>query len=296
MEEPLQTELVTPGPPPPAPSFGVGVLISRTFAVWGRSVLWFAPLGLVSHVPMAVGTYLAYTRMPDLMRGPAAILGSGDNPFEAFWAYWVKVMGAFLPYSLATLLLSFVVMGAVAHGAWRRMANEPIRLGELLGAGVHAGPVIFGALFVAWLASIPAMLALVFPAIILAVGWAVVVPVIVVERAGPIAALRRSWELTRGYRWHVFAGAVVVYVALAVGASVLQLPIMALAMAQGVSAGLHGQAAAPDFSVMALPTAIAQLVQGAAQTLLLVLPAVAFHGLRTAKEGDDPARLRRVFE
>jgi hypothetical protein len=295
MEEPLQTELVSSGPPAPPASFGVGVLVSRTFAVWGRCVLWFAPLGLLAHLPIAIGTYLTYRWSPELMQGPSVAPGAGEY-LEAFRDYWVKLAFALLPYTLGSVLLTLVVMGAVAHGAARRLAGEPLRLGELLGAGLRAGPAIFGALILFWLASIPALFALVFPAILLAVGWAVTVPAIVVEGAGPIAALRRSWGLTRGYRWHVLAGFVVVYVALMTGVGVLQIPVMAVAMAKGISAGLHSQAAAPDVSFLALPTALMQLLQGAAQTLLLVFPAVAFHGLRAAKEGDDPAHLRRVFE
>lgn len=295
MEEPLQTELVSAGPPAPPASFGVGVLVSRTFAVWGRCVRWFAPLGLLAHLPIAIGTYLTYQRSPELAQGPAVVPGAGGS-LQAFWDYWVKLALALLPYTLGTVLLTLVVMGAVAQGAWRRLAGEPLRLGELLGAGLRAGPAIFGALLLFWLASIPALFALVFPAILLAVGWAVTVPAIVVERAGPVAALRRSWGLTRGHRWQVLAGFVVVYVALMAGVAVLQIPVMALAVARGISAGQPGQAAAPDVSFLALPTALMQLVQGAAQTLLLVFPAVAFHGLRTAKEGDDPAHLRRVFE
>jgi hypothetical protein len=48
------------------------------------------------------------------------------------------------------------------------------------------------------------LLLFVIPGICLSVMWSVCVPVIVIERAGPLAALGRSRELIRGYGWGVF--------------------------------------------------------------------------------------------
>src|SRR5262249_30675911 len=50
------------------------------------------------------------------------------------------------------------------------------------------------------------------PGLYLVTMWAVVVPVIVIEGATPRAALRRSSELTRGNRGHVFGTFVALYV------------------------------------------------------------------------------------
>jgi hypothetical protein len=54
---------------------------------------------------------------------------------------------------------------------------------------------------------------LIVPGLILMVIWAVVAPVMVLERPGVFAAFRRSRELVRGNGWNVFAVLVVVFVA-----------------------------------------------------------------------------------
>jgi hypothetical protein len=57
---------------------------------------------------------------------------------------------------------------------------------------------------------------LIIPGLILMVLWAVVAPVIVLERPGVFAAFGRSRELVRGNGWNVFAVIVIVFLAVAV--------------------------------------------------------------------------------
>lgn len=57
---------------------------------------------------------------------------------------------------------------------------------------------------------------LIIPGLILVVIWAVVAPVMVLERPGVFAAFGRSRELVRGNGWNVFAVLVVVFLAVAV--------------------------------------------------------------------------------
>src|SRR5438132_208808 len=63
------------------------------------------------------------------------------------------------------------------------------------------------------------------------VRWAVAIPVLLNERAGPVAALSRSWHLTRGSWWRTF-GILVVAILIEYVASdivtVIGLPIAAL--------------------------------------------------------------------
>lgn len=56
----------------------------------------------------------------------------------------------------------------------------------------------------------------IIPGLILLVIWAVVAPVIVLERPGVFAAFGRSRELVRGNGWNVFAVIVIVFLAVAV--------------------------------------------------------------------------------
>src|SRR5262249_15573967 len=86
------------------------------------------------------------------------------------------------------------------------------RLGTALGVAILAG-----------LGIAVGLMLLVVPGLILAVMWAVAIPVAVVERLGVIESLTRSVALTRERRWRVFgavliAGIIMIVVSLVVGA------------------------------------------------------------------------------
>jgi hypothetical protein len=77
------------------------------------------------------------------------------------------------------------------------------------------GPVVLPLIGVGLLAGIAigiGFLLLVVPGLILLTIWAVIAPVIVVERTGVMAAFGRSRELVRGNGWQVFGVIVVVYI------------------------------------------------------------------------------------
>jgi hypothetical protein len=291
MERPLPTQLAppstvdwsqvtAPSPGSGVSSFGTGYLIARTFTTWGRHVLHFAPLGLLGGAPMAVGSYLLYSSMPGLVEGQAS------PSFDRFLA----VMGAFGVAWLVTMLLLPLLMGAVAHGAIQALRGERPRLGAMLAAGGRGYLRLLAMGLLVTLAMIPASLLLVVPAIILLVGWSVAIPAVVAEGLGPIRALSRSWALTRGHRWRVFAGFLVASIAVAMVAGLFQGVTFAALLAT------HGPRGMGPGPALAVPMTVYQLVLGALNTVLQVAMAVAYHGLRTAKEGGDPVQLARVFE
>lgn len=303
MDQPLPTQ---PFPPPPAPAgaalvpphapggFGIGRVVSRTFRVWWQGALGFVVLGVLAHLPSTIGTYLIYTRRPELLRGPRpeeiAAATSFGEVMGVFMGHTLEVAKAFLPHTAVLWALQLVVMGAIAHGVARRLQGERPGLGAMVGAGLRAWPAVLGAAILFTLASVPAAV-LIVPAFILALGWSVTVPAVVVERLGPLAALARSWRLTAGHRGRLFVAFLVIWLAMAAVVWMVQIPYTIYVMVQTIQRGV-----APDPAVMAWPTAVAGLVGGVAQTLFLVAPAVAHRELRDVKEGRDPAVLARVFE
>jgi len=108
--------------------------------------------------------------------------------------------------TLVTLLLSTAVcFKAVADAYlgvepdWRRSLRFALRrLGGLIGVA-----------FIGFFVLVLAFLALIVPGIWLAVAYSVAVPALLLERVGPVAALRRSFRLVRG-RWWPTAGALIV--------------------------------------------------------------------------------------
>ncbi len=301
MEEPLPT-VPAPGPgQPPGPpdwsrvqapgpvkpsSFGVGTLLSRSFRIWGRHVLAFAVVGALGSLPIALMMYWLYSRMPTLMAMDPA------RPQE-FLAELTKNIGATVLGWLVAMLAMALQMAAVCRGADQALHGERIRLGAMLGAAVHRGPYVLALFLLASLAWLATICTLVVP-VLLVVAWCVSIPATVVEGVGPVQALGRSWGLTRGYRWHLFAGFVVLTLCVA-GASMI---IQSIWMA--VQTAVSGPPLVMDpfeaMRAMALPIAIQQVVAGMLGTLTPVGMAVAHHALRSAKEGGDPVALAQVFE
>jgi len=88
----------------------------------------------------------------------------------------------------------------------------------LIGAGILSGIGIAIGFFL-----------LVVPGLILLTIWAVIAPVIVVERSGVIAAFGRSRELVRGNGWQVFGVIFVAFLIAAVAGVVLTLIAVSIA-------------------------------------------------------------------
>ncbi len=85
---------------------------------------------------------------------------------------------------------------------------------------IHLGPLLLGSLLFA-LGVVAGFLMLIVPGIILAVGWGVFGPAVVIENLRGSAALGRSWRLTRGRRWPVLGALLVVFIIVTVISSVI---------------------------------------------------------------------------
>ena len=270
-----------PGPEP-ASSFSVGYLLARSFSTWARHAVLFAALGALGNVPMAVTTYRLYARMPVLPAGDPARA-------QEFLSEFPTLMGSFLLGILASMVAMSLLMAAICQGAAQALRGERVRLGAMAAAAVHRAPYVLAVVLLATLAVLATACTLAVP-VLLMVGWCASVPATVLEGTGPIRSLARSWDLTRGYRWQLFAGFAVLTVCL----------VAAGGVAQGVSTAailaVSGPQAIEPGPAMALPTAIYQVLAGMLGTLGTVGVAVAHHGLRAAKEGGDPAALAQVFE
>jgi hypothetical protein len=130
---------------------------------------------------------------------------------------------------------------------------------------------VLGASVAAGFITVLATLALVIPGLIVASGYAVVTEVAALERSSD--ALRRSWELTRGFRWKTL-GLWVIALALLAG-----LAIGAGFLAAGVEALLgNGEA---------LSTVVVALVSLLIYPLLSCVLTLFYYDLRVRKEGFD---------
>jgi hypothetical protein len=109
-------------------------------------------------------------------------------------------------------------------------AVQDVRDGRVdldLGATIRAATPFVGAVAIASvLASIGIVIGLaliIVPGLILLTFWSLIVPEIVIGRAGALESFGRSWRTVRGYAWNVFGTFVVVFLIYIIGEWVLQL-------------------------------------------------------------------------
>jgi hypothetical protein len=134
------------------------------------------------------------------------------------------------------------------------------RMGRLFGASIAAG-------FLTGLAT----LALVIPGIVVACGYAVVTEAAALEPS--TEALRRSWDLTRGFRWKA-----------------LGLWVIVLALIAGLVIGAGFLAALVEALLgkgEALSTVVVALVSLLVYPLLSCVFTLFYYDLRVRKEGFD---------
>ena len=100
-------------------------------------------------------------------------------------------------------------VGAVVYAASRLLQQEEVLYGEAMGVGLRNW-------FILWLAWLGAglligvgLLLLVVPGIVLAVRYALIDSVVILDGPGPPVAWKRSSALTKGRRWPILGASVV---------------------------------------------------------------------------------------
>jgi hypothetical protein len=111
---------------------------------------------------------------------------------------------------------------------------------------------VLGASILAGIAITIGLLLVIVPGLFLITIWAVIVPVIVIERSGALASFGRSRDLVRGHGWHVFGTLVLVYIIMLVVNIVLGLIFSALphVLGDGLSSVISGTLISPFLALV----------------------------------------------
>jgi len=120
--------------------------------------------------------------------------GSGNPTIAGVLISIVSAMGVMFLHELFQGLVSRLVSNRYMDvpGTWRGISRTLAR-----------APLLIVASFLTSLAFTGGMILLVVPGIIFGLGFAFTSMIIVVEELGPIAAMKRSWKLTKGKRWRI---------------------------------------------------------------------------------------------
>jgi hypothetical protein len=146
----------------------------------------------------------------------------------------IAVLNALLSWGLGGwgVIIGWVIslFGMFLLQAALVLAVQDVRDGRVdldLQETIRAATPFVGAVAIASvLASIGIVIGLaliIVPGLILLTFWSLIVPEIVIGRAGALESFGRSWRTVRGYAWNVFGTFVVVFLIYIVGEWVLQL-------------------------------------------------------------------------
>ena len=232
--------------------FRVGSVISRSGAVLWRHFLTFFIVAVIAYSPLLIAG----------MQTTEPI-----EPSEALIVVLWVLFGVLYTLSNAIIL----------HAALQDMRRRPVRLVESFNVGLSRLLPLIGVVCVATFLVLLGMVLLIIPGLILYTMWFVGVQACVVERLGPWTSLRRSRELTKGFRWTVFLLALLLLVVNAGGSKVIASVLIPLA---GPIVGLTGQL----------------IWSGVTAAFTGIVLTVTYYDLRVVKESVDIEQITAVFD
>jgi len=237
----------------------LGSILSRSAAVLSRHFLTFFSVTLITY-------------SPTLLTGSTRTTGTGPiEPSEALsqavWAFAALVL---------LMMLSTLGYAILMHATFQDMRHRPIRLGDSLKVALRRFFPLIGVAFLAGILIVLGLALLIVPGLILYTMWFAAVPACIVERLGPWTSLRRSRELTKGYRWKLFALALLLLV-VNFGSSLFAYELSALA---GPIVGLAGQ----------------WIWTGIWAAFCAIVITITYYDLRVIKERVDIDQIGAVFD
>jgi hypothetical protein len=122
------------------------------------------------------------------------------------------VIGSLLAL-IVQLFAGFLLQAALVKSVQDiRDGRADLSVGETVSAATPYIWVVAGASILAGLAIAVGLVLLIVPGLWLITIWAVIIPAIVIERAGVLDSFGRSRQLVRGHGWHVFGTLVLVFI------------------------------------------------------------------------------------
>jgi len=154
---------------------------------------------------------------------------------------------------LVILIAGYVLQATLVKAVQDvRDGRADLSLGETISAVTPSLSAVIGASILASIGIWVGLWLIIVPGLYLMTIWAVIVPVIVIERSGALASFGRSRELVRGHGWHVFGTLVLVYIILIVAEVLLSLIFSALphVLGDGLSSVIAGTLIAPFIALI----------------------------------------------
>ena len=175
----------------------VARIFERIFEIYREQFTLLIPAALVIFVPVAIISGLVYAGSTGVI---GALIVAAVSTIGTYWFQGMVVEAA-----------RDILDGRRDHTIGSLVQSAMPVIGPLLVAGILAGIGIAIGLIL-----------LIVPGLFLLTIWAVIAPVIVIERLGALESFGRSRELVRGHGWQVFGVIVVIFLVEFIVGAVLQ--------------------------------------------------------------------------
>ena len=241
--------------------FSAGRVLRRSFTVTIQNFVTFFVLALIVSAPVIVAAHL-------LKADDAVGMDPGVRLDEYGELVITDAKGSPAAQGVVMLLNMIaqgVLAGALSYGVFLALRGQRASIGVCLSRGFARFLPIVGVSIVFGVGVALGSLLLLVPGIMLACAWYVAVPVTAVERLGVGAALTRSQDLTRGYRWSIFG--------------MFMLLVLLMFVVMTVLVGLFSTLGVTAAAIISALVGVFLSLYGG------VVGAVAYHDLRITKEG-----------
>lgn len=259
--------------------FSVGDVLTRSFSILGRNFLPFCLLIGIIQLPVIILTAYFSVAALDFAETSHGTYGDDFSGSMDALLRFGSVGGLVL---VAALLLQPLSTASVTYGVLQQLRGRPASLGDCVRVGMSRMLAVLGVAVVAGMLMFFGALACIIPGLFFMTAYYVATPAAVVERLGVSQAMSRSWQLTEGLRWQVFGLIFALSVMGAMFEGAVSIPTQSLE-----------PAGATQTIIVSL---IGSLVGVGVDALRAVACAVAYHDLRTEREGVTSQDLARVFD
>jgi hypothetical protein len=203
---------------------GVGDIVDHVFAIYRSRPLMYLAIAAIPYLILVLIVVALTAAFGASLVGVTALLG-GDvtSSLSSFGTYAGGVAAYLLLVIVAALAISLMQSAALVAATAARYMGKETGVGAALGIGLRAAPrllamgviavVVFIVLWVLlaiamalareWWAVLIGTFAGIVATLYLAASWMVSPAVAVLEGAGPVASLARSWRLSNGGRWRI---------------------------------------------------------------------------------------------
>ena len=204
-------------------------------------------------------------------RGAIGMRTSLTQGFRLLRGQWGRLVGL-LGLAIVVTLLLYAIVAALVFLA--------VMLG-VTGFEADSGVAIAGAVLTGLVAAFGPLIVVVY----FGIRWHLVLPSMVVEDLGIVPALRRSWNLTRGYFWRTLGILLLFAIIFGMIVVVITTPLSFISTFVTMSMGTEAQALESTMLVSLLMNVVISLVSFIVTNMGLIVSITFYYDYRFRKEG-----------